>query len=156
MNKSIDGVCHNRKWVREPLNHTRIVVIAAGVDDEYLALMHHGFSCFSNIALLHIDRKPVELSVVGGFSPRSATRTNTSLVGSAISACAFYVFVNGALDDWFLHDLPLQEASIYQLSADTSSERSIIEAVEHIKSQARVAPTPWIEFEPIRFRTAAV
>ncbi|MCK8663746.1 hypothetical protein M1M11_02490 [Pseudomonas azerbaijanoccidens] len=147
MNKSIGVVYSDRKWVREPSNCTRIVVVAAGVDAEHIDLMHHGFSCFANIAFLHVDRQPVESGVAGDFSLRPANRTNTSLFEGAISECAFYIVVNGTLDEWLLHDLPLHDTSINQLSADTCSERSIIEAVEQIKSLARASHAPRIEFE---------
>lgn len=43
------------KWMREPSSCTRIVVIASGLDSDHIDLIHQGFSCFDNIALIQVD-----------------------------------------------------------------------------------------------------
>jgi hypothetical protein len=154
MNKSIDVVYNNRKWVREPSNCTRIVVIAAGVDAEHIDLMHHGFSCLGNIAFLHVDRQPVDSGGVAATSLWPQARANTSLFEGPISECAFHVVLNGTLEEWLLHDLPSHGASVYQLSADTRIEHSVIKVVEQIKGLARSSQATGNEFETITFRTA--
>ncbi|SEE70562.1 hypothetical protein [Pseudomonas migulae] len=49
--------CRNKalKWMREPSSGTRIVVIASGLDSDHIELIHQGFSCFENVALIHVE-----------------------------------------------------------------------------------------------------
>ncbi|MCP1496462.1 hypothetical protein J2Y86_001169 [Pseudomonas migulae] len=49
--------CRNNamKWMREPSSGTRIVVIASGLDSDHIDLIHQGFSCFDNVALIQVE-----------------------------------------------------------------------------------------------------
>lgn len=55
MSQTADCRHQSLKWMREPSSDTRIVVIVSGLDSDHIDLMHHGFSCFDNIALMHVD-----------------------------------------------------------------------------------------------------
>lgn len=43
------------KWMREPSSCTRIVVIASGLESDHIDLIHQGFSCFDNVAMIHVE-----------------------------------------------------------------------------------------------------
>lgn len=129
MNRSTDYRHQAMKWMREPSSCTRIVVIASGFDSDHIDLMHHGFSCFDNIALMQVDR--------------ADTGSDTLVeVQTTRSDYSFVVF--GQLDERLLHGKPC----VYHVTHDTWAERSVIDAVEHVKSLARVSHSRHLEALP--------
>ncbi|MHC8286066.1 hypothetical protein ACYZUD_04395 [Pseudomonas sp. XS1P51] len=126
MSQTADRRNTARKWMREPSSCTRIVVIAAGLDSEHIDLIHHSFSCFENIALMQIDAAPI----------------NVGVFEAPIATCDYCLVVVGELDKRYLRHLPKRRISIYPIAEDATTERSVIEAVEHVKSLARATPPP--------------
>lgn len=116
--------------MREPSSCTRVVVIATGLSSDHVDLIHHGFSCFDNIALAHVD------AADAGF-----------LVGLRAPECDYCLVVAGELDKRFLHNLPMRKTSIYQIAEGARTERSVIDAVEQVKRLARVSPSRRLEIE---------
>ncbi|WP_223480276.1 MULTISPECIES: hypothetical protein [unclassified Pseudomonas] len=131
MSRSADCRNNARKWMREPSSGTRIVVITAGLGSEHLELIHHSFSCFENIALMQVDVAPMS---AGMFEAHTST-------------CDYCLVVAGELDKRFLRDLPKRRINIYPIARDARTERSVIEAVEQVKSLARANPPPRIDNE---------
>lgn len=146
MSQSIGFHYKFMKWLREPSSCTRIVVIVIGVSTDHIDLMHHGFSCFENIALMHIDTTQVEQEVVRDSRSRSVDRAEpTAFFEAQISECACCVVVAGELDEWFLHDFPLRKICIYPIAEGARAERSVIDVVEQVKSLARVTHSRRVE-----------
>ena len=122
--------------MREPSSCTRIVVITAGLGSEHIALIHHSFSCFENIALMQVDVAPM----------------TAGIFDAPVSTCDYCLVVAGKLDKRFLRDLPKRRINIYQIAQDARTERSVIEAVEQVKSLARANPPPRIDTESVPCR----
>lgn len=122
--------------MREPSSCTRIVVITAGLGSEHIALIHHSFSCFENIALMQVDVAPM----------------TAGIFDAPVSTCDYCLVVAGKLDKRFLRDLPKRRISIYPIAQDARTERSVIEAVEQVKSLARANPPPRIDTESVPCR----
>ncbi|WP_448107547.1 hypothetical protein [Pseudomonas azerbaijanoccidentalis] len=125
MNRSADYRYQTMKWMREPSSCTRIVVIASGFDSDHIDLMHHGFSCFDNIALMQVEAD-----------------TGSDKFVEVQADYSFVVF--GQLDERLLHGKPC----VYHVTHDTWAERSVIDAVEHVKSLARVSHSRHLEALP--------
>ncbi|NUT88420.1 hypothetical protein HNO91_18445 [Pseudomonas corrugata] len=122
MSQAADCRTHALKWMREPSNCTRIVVIACGLDSDHIDLIHQGFSCFDNVALIHVD----------------AVHTVPGQLAEVRMATEDYCFVVlGELDERLLHDLSIGQPCIYPIASDGAAERSVIAAVEQVKSLAR-------------------
>lgn len=121
------------KWMREPSNCTRVVVIACGLDSDHIDLVHHGFSCFDNVALIHVDA----VNTVPG--PLTDARV-------AKGDCCFVVL--GEPDERLLHDLSIGQPCVYPIASDGAAERSVIAAVEQVKSLARVNRSHHLEVLP--------
>lgn len=138
MSQSVDLACKARKWLREPSSCARVVVIATGLSSEHVDLIHHGFSCFNNIALAHID------TADAGF-----------FLGLQGVDCDYCIVVAGELDKRFLRDLPMRTTSIYRIASDTRAERSVLDAVEQVKRLARLCPPSRLENEPANFAAFA-
>lgn len=134
MNQLVDFSYEAGKWVREPSSCTRVVVIATGISSDHIDLIHHGFSCFENIALMHLE--------VGraGFS---------GLSGVKISGCYVCLVVAGELDKRFLNDLPMGEINIYQIEEGGRAERSVIAAVEQVKRLARMTHSRQLDIDTV-------
>lgn len=146
MSQSTDFHYKSRKWLREPSSCTRIVVIVIGVSTDHIDLMHHGFSCFENIALMHIDTTQAGQEVVRDPRSRSVDRAEpTALFDTQISECACCVVVAGELDECFLHDFPLRKVCVYPIAEGARAQRSVIDVVEKVKSLARVAHSRRVE-----------
>lgn len=129
MSRTADYRQQGSKWMREPSNGTRLVVFAAGLDIEHLDLLHHSFSCFENVALMQVEAAPPD----------------AELFDARLPTCDYCVVVAGELDKRFLRDLPKRKISIYPIAEQAPRERSVIEAVEHVKSLARATPAPRLE-----------
>lgn len=128
------------KWVREPSNCTRVVVIAYGLDSDHIGLIHQGFSCFDNVALIHID----------------AVNTLPGQLAEVRVAKADYCFLAlGELDEGLLRDLSIGQPCIYPIASDGTAERSIIAAVEQVKSLARVNRSHHLEVLPDTCRSCS-
>jgi len=125
MNRSTDYRHQAMKWMREPSSCTRIVVIAYGLESDHIDLMHHGFSCFDNIALMQVEAD-----------------TGSDKFVEVQADYSFVVF--GQLDERLLHGKPC----VYHVTHDTWAERSVIDAVEHVKSLARVSHSRHLEALP--------
>jgi len=111
------------KWMRAPSNCTRIVVIACGLDSDHIDLIHQGFSCFDNVALIHVD----------------AAHTGPGQLAEVRGVKGDYCFVVlGEVDEGLLHDLSIGQPRIYPIAPDGAAERSVIAAVEQVKHLARV------------------
>lgn len=117
--------------MREPSSCTRIVVITAGLGSEHIALIHHSFSCFENIALMQVDVAPM----------------TAGIFEAPISTCDYCLVVAGKLDKCFLRNLPKRRINIYPIASDARTERSVIDAVEQVKSLARANQPPRIDTE---------
>jgi hypothetical protein len=128
----------SRKWVREPSSCTRVVVVAIGLSSDHVDLIHHGFSCFDNIALMHVD------AADAGF-----------LVGLQAPECDYFLVIAGELDKRFLHDLSMRKTSIYQIAEGARAERSVIDAVEQVKRLARVSSSQRLEIDAPGFASLA-
>ncbi|SDH51680.1 hypothetical protein SAMN05216588_105106 [Pseudomonas flavescens] len=110
------------KWIREPSSCTRVVVIACGLESDHIDLIHQGFSCFDTVALIHVD----------------AVRTVPGkLVEVRVTKGDYRFVVFGELDERLLHDLSIGEPCIYPIASGGVAERSVISAVEQVKSLAR-------------------
>ncbi|MCJ8207289.1 hypothetical protein [Pseudomonas sp. RGM2987] len=134
--------CRNNalKWMREPSNCTRIVVIAGGLDSDHIDLIHQGFSCFDNVALIHID----------------AVKTGSGQLAEGRVAEGDYCFVVlGEVDEHLLHDLSIGQPCIYPIAPDGAAERSVIAAVEQVKSLARVNRSHPLEVLPDTSRSCS-
>ncbi|ROM52264.1 hypothetical protein BK648_09545 [Pseudomonas poae] len=119
--------------MREPSKCTRIVVIACGLDSDHIDLVHQGFSCFDNVALIHVD----------------AVNTMAGQLAEVRVAKSDYCFVVlGELDERLLHDLSIGRTCIYPIASDGAAERSVIAAVEQVKSLARVNRSHHLEVLP--------
>ncbi|WP_080482370.1 hypothetical protein [Pseudomonas syringae] len=128
------------KWMREPSNCTRIVVIACGLDSDHIDLIHQGFSCFDNVALIHVD----------------AVNTVPGQLAEVRVAKGDYCFVVlGELDERLLHDLSIGQPCIYPIASDGAAERSVIAAVEQVKSLARVNRSHHLEVLPDTCRSCS-
>ncbi|MGA3797890.1 hypothetical protein ACPCYX_09005 [Pseudomonas fluorescens] len=133
MSQAADSRTNALKWMREPSNCTRIVVIACGLDSDHIDLIHQGFSCFDNVALIHVD----------------AVNTVPSQLAEVRVAKSDYCFVVlGELDERLLHDLSIGQPCIYPIASDGAAERSVIAAVEQVKSLARVNRSHQLEALP--------
>lgn len=128
------------KWVREPSNCTRIVVIACGLDSDHIDLIHQGFSCFDNVALIHVDA----VNTLPG-----------QLAGARVAKADYCFVVLGELDQRLLHDLSIGQPCIYPIAPDGAAERSIIAAVEQVKSLARVNRSHHLEVLPDTCRSCS-
>ncbi|MBC3300986.1 hypothetical protein [Pseudomonas sp. SWRI18] len=124
MSRSGDCRSNTVKWMREPSSCTRIVVIVAAIDSDHIDLMHHGFSCFDNIALLQVEA-----------SDMRADRG----VEVPVATCDYRVVVCGELDAYLLDSLSIGNPSIYRIGQDCRAERSVIEAIEQVKKLARLS-----------------
>ncbi|MDR6579343.1 hypothetical protein WLF14_26465 [Pseudomonas fluorescens] len=133
MSQAADCRTHALKWMREPSNCTRIVVIACGLDSNHIDLIHQGFSCFDNVALIHVD---VVNTVPGQLAE----------VRVAKGDCCFVVL--GELDERLLHGLSIGQPCVYPIASDGAAERSVIAAVEQVKSLARVSHSRHLEVIP--------
>ncbi|WP_223505769.1 hypothetical protein [Pseudomonas sp. GL-RE-29] len=123
MSQAADCRTNALKWMREPSNCTRIVVIACGLDSDHIDLIHQGFSCFDNVALIHVD----------------AVNTMPGQLAEVRVVKGDYCFVVlGELDERLLHDLSIGQSCIYPIASDGAAESSVIAAVEQVKSLARV------------------
>jgi hypothetical protein len=129
MSQTADYRHPGRKWMREPSSETRVVVFTAGLESEHLALIHHSFSCFENVALMQVEAMP----------------TNDDLFEARLPTCDYCLVVAGELDKRFLRELPRRRISIYPIAEHAPSERSVIAAVEHVKSLARSTPVPRLD-----------
>ncbi|OAB49446.1 hypothetical protein [Pseudomonas thivervalensis] len=124
MSRSADCRSKTLKWMREPSNGTRIVVIVSAMDSDHIDLMHHGFSCFDNIALVQVEpsdmgaHKCVEVHVAG---------------------CDYSFLVCGELEESLLSHLSIGNPCIYQIGQGSWAVRSVIEAVEQVKKLARLS-----------------
>jgi hypothetical protein len=133
MSQAADCRTNALKWMREPSKCTRIVVIACGLDSDHIDLIHQGFSCFDNVALIHVD----------------AVNTMAGQLAEVRVAKSDYCFVVlGELDERLLHDLSIGRACIYPIASDGAAERSVIAAVEKVKSLARVNRSHHLEVLP--------
>lgn len=105
--------------MRELSFHTRVIVIAVGLSEEQIHLVHYGFSCFDSVALMHVESRCV--------MPQSVDLQ-----------CAEYhycLMVIDTSDDVFLADIPPQRVCIYSIG---QAECSVIGAIEQIKRFARM------------------
>ncbi|NQD92810.1 hypothetical protein HP532_09135, partial [Pseudomonas sp. CrR25] len=128
------------------------VVIVVGVGEDHIDLMHHGFSCFENIALMHIDTVQVGSKTIRDSRSRSVDRIeSTALFDAQILASACCVLVAGELDEYLLHDLPLRKACIYSIAEGARAKRSVIDVMENIKSLARVNNSRRTDMEAASF-----
>ncbi|WP_123715821.1 hypothetical protein [Pseudomonas poae] len=133
MSQAADCRTNALKWMREPSKCTRIVVIACGLDSDHIDLVHQGFSCFDNVALIHVD----------------AVNTMAGQLAEVRVAKSDYCFVVlGELDERLLHDLSIGRTCIYPIASDGAAERSVIAAVEQVKSLARVNRSHHLEVLP--------
>ncbi|WVV49017.1 hypothetical protein THH46_11815 [Pseudomonas sp. NA13] len=107
------------KWMREPSSRTRIVVIVSAIDSDHIDLMHHGFSCFDNIALVQVEP-----------SDTGADRC----VAVHVAGCDYSFLVCGELEEYLLNNLSIGNPCIYQIGQDSWAERSVIDAVEQVKN----------------------
>ncbi|UUQ64318.1 hypothetical protein NLK61_24380 [Pseudomonas fuscovaginae UPB0736] len=94
------------------------------MDSDHIDLMHHGFSCFDNIALVQ-----VEPSDIGAHR----------CVEGHVAGCDYSFLVCGELEASLLNNLSIGNPCIYQIGQDSRAERSVIEAVEHVKKIARLS-----------------
>ncbi|WP_082341050.1 hypothetical protein [Pseudomonas sp. MIACH] len=133
MSRTVECRTHAMKWMREPSSGTRIVVIVCGLDSAHIDLIHQGFSCFDNVALIHVDT----VNTVPG------KRVD---VQGVKSDCSFVVL--GELDERLLHSLSVGKRCIYSIAPDGSAECSVIAAVEQVKSFARVSHSHHVEVIP--------
>lgn len=124
MSRSADCRFKTLKWMREPSSCTRIVVIVSAMDSDHIDLMHHGFSCFDNIALVQVEP-----------SGSGAQRC----VEVHVAGCDYSFLVCGELEESLLHDLSIGNPCIYQIGQSSWAERSVIEAVEQVKKLARLS-----------------
>jgi hypothetical protein len=132
MSQSADRGHTASKWMREPSSGTRVVVIAAGLDSEHIDVMHHNFSCFENIALMRMEVAPV----------------TAGLFETHLPSCDYCLVVAGELNEGFLGDLSRRRISVYPIAEDGPIERSLIEAVDHVKRLARATPSAPMVPEP--------
>ncbi|WP_210642761.1 hypothetical protein [Pseudomonas sp. Tri1] len=128
------------KWMREPSNCTRIVVIACGLDSDHIDLIHQGFSCFDNVALIRVDA----VNPVPG-----------QLAEVRVARGEYCFVVLGELDERLLHDLSISPPCIYPIASDGATERSVIAAVEQVKSLARVNRSHHLEGLPDTCRSCS-
>lgn len=127
--------CRNKamKWMREPSSCTRIVVIASGLESDHIDLIHQGFSCFDNVALIHID---------------AVNTVPDKLVEVRVAEKDYCFVVFGELDERLLHELSIGKPCVYPIAQDAWAERAVIQAVEQVKSLARVNPSRHLEVLP--------
>lgn len=133
MSQTADCLTHAMKWMREPSSGTRIVVIVCGLDSDHIDLIHQGFSCFDNVALIHVDTVN---TVPGKFVEVRVAKSDYCFV------------VLGELDEGLVHDLSIGKPYIYPIAPDGEAERSVIAAVEKVKSLARVSHSRLLEVIP--------
>lgn len=133
MSRTAQGRIHAMRWMREPSSCTRIVVIVSGLDSDHMGLIHQGFSCFDNVALIHVDT----LNTAPG-----------KLVEVQVAKSDYRFVVLGELDERFLHDLSIGKPCRYPVAPDEAAERSVIAAVEQVKSLARVSHSRHLEVIP--------
>lgn len=133
MSRTVEGRIHAMKWMREPSSCTRIVVIVSGLDSDHIDLIHQGFSCFDNVALIHVD---------------TVNTVNGKLVGVQVAKSDYCFVVLGELDERFLHDLSIDQPCLYPVAPDEAGERSVIAAVEQVKRLARVSHSRHLEAIP--------
>ncbi|WP_248733012.1 hypothetical protein [Pseudomonas sp. MWU13-2517] len=133
MSQAADCRTNALKWMREPSKCTRIVVIACGLDSDHIDLVHQGFSCFDNVALIHVDA----VNTMAG-----------QLVEVRVAKSDYCFVVLGELDERLLHDLSIGRTCIYPIASDGAAERSVIAAVEQVKSLARVNRSHHLEVLP--------
>lgn len=122
MSRTAEGCVHAMKWMREPSSCTRIVVIVSGLDSDHIDLIHQGFSCFDNVALIHVD-------TVGTATGK--------LIGVQMAKSDYCFVVLGELDERLLHDLSIDQPCLYPVAPGEAGERSVLAAVEQVKSLAR-------------------
>lgn len=133
MSQAADCRTHAMKWVREPSNCTRIVVIVCGLDSDHIDLIHQGFSCFDNVALIHVD---------------TVNTAPGKRVEVRVAKSDYCFVVLGELDERLLHDLSIGQSCIYPIAPDEAADRSVIAAVEQVKSLARVSHSRHLEVIP--------
>lgn len=138
MSRTAEGRIHAMKWMREPSSCTRIVVIVSGLDSDHIALIHQGFSCFDNVALIHVD---------------TVNTVNGKLVGVKMAKSDYCFVVLGELDEHVLHDLSIGQPCLYPVAPDEAAERSVIAAVEQVKSLARGSHSRHLEAIPYTCRS---
>lgn len=133
MSRTVDCRPNAMKWMREPSSGTRIVVIVCGLDSVHIDLIHQGFSCFDNIALIHVDTVDI---VPGKLVDVQVTESD----------CSFVVL--GELDERLLHSLSMGKRCIYSIAPDGAAECSVLAAVEQVKNFARVSHSRQLEVIP--------
>ncbi|WP_083244888.1 hypothetical protein [Pseudomonas sp. 8 R 14] len=133
MSQAVDCRPNAMRWMREPSSCTRIVVIVCGLDSAHIDLIHQGFSCFDNVALLHVDAVD---TVPGKHVDVQVARSD----------CSFVVL--GELDERVLHSLSMGKRCLYSIAPDVSAECSVIAAVEQVKNFARVSHSRHLETIP--------
>ena len=124
MSRSADCGSKTMKWMREPSNCTHIVVVVSAMDSDHIDLMHHGFSCFDNIALVQVEPPDI-----------GADRC----VEVHVAGCDYSFLVCGELEEYLLNNLSVGHPCIYQIGQGNWAERSVIDAVEHVKKLARLS-----------------
>ncbi|SFH40599.1 hypothetical protein [Pseudomonas sp. NFACC45] len=133
MSRTAEGRAYAMTWMREPSSCTRIVVIVSGLDSDHIDLIHQGFSCFDNVALIHVDT----LNTAPG-----------KLVGVPVAKRDCHFVVLGELDERFLHDLSIGQPCLYPVAPDEAAEHAVIAAVEQVKSLARVSHSHHLQVIP--------
>lgn len=133
MSRSADCRSKTMKWMREPSSCTRIVVIVSAIDSDHIDLMHHGFSCFDNIALVQVEP-----------SDTGADRC----VEVHVAGCDYSFLVCGELEEYLLNNLSIGNPCIYQIGRDSWAERCVIDAVEQVKKLARLSYSRRLEALP--------
>ncbi|SCY72833.1 hypothetical protein SAMN03159391_02820 [Pseudomonas sp. NFACC37-1] len=133
MSRTAEGRVHAMRWMREPSSCTRIVVIVSGLDSDHIDLIHQGFSCFDNVALIHVD---------------TVNTATGKLVGVKMAKNDYCFVVLGELDERFLQDLSIGQPCLYPVAPDEAAERSVIAAVEQVKRLARVSHSRHLEVIP--------
>ena len=133
MSRTAEDRAYAMTWMREPSSCTRIVVIVSGLDSDHIDLIHQGFSCFDNVALIHVDT----LNTAPG-----------KLVGVPVAKRDCHFVVLGELDERFLHDLSIGQPCLYPVAPDEAAEHAVIAAVEQVKSLARVSHSRHLEVIP--------
>lgn len=133
MSQTADCRTSTMKWMREPSSCTRIVVIVCGLDSDHNDLIHQGFSCFDNVALIHVD---------------TVNTAPGKRVEVRVAKSDYCFVVLGELDERLLHDLSIGQPCIYPIAPDEAAERSVIAAIEQVKSLARVSHSRHLEVIP--------
>lgn len=133
MSRTAHARIHAMKWMREPSSHTRILVIVSGLDSDHIDLIHQGFSCFDNVALIHVD---------------TVNTAPGKLVEGHVAKRDYRFVVLGELDEHVLHDLSIAQPCLYPVAPDETSERSIMAAVEQVKNLARGSHSRHLEAIP--------